>query len=242
MDMLFLHVVIVVLVSVALAVERERHSKNDCNDHKVLRNSTEGRSILHIPNFSYNDVGNYSCDTAYHGGFISRLNYVSIIAPPEISSWVEQSGDMTVAKCRAERASPPANISWTFTGNVTMETVLDSDGNITVTSSVVVNTAEEALNMSCIITHPYWDKPQVIVTNSSRSQASSQSRPAVYATVSVMLFCLVLLVLGMIKLKNSRRNQKSSKSPVDYVEEVEPYASYVQRVNSIYNSSRDLFV
>ncbi|XP_033843306.1 cell surface glycoprotein CD200 receptor 1-A isoform X2 [Periophthalmus magnuspinnatus] len=218
------------------------NDRDTCNDGKLLRNGTKGKLVLHIPKFSYSDVGNYSCSFAFSGGAVNFIYHINITAPPKISSWVESRGDRRVVVCRAERASPVANISWGVTGNVTVETERGPDGLITVESSVEVNTLEEAQNTSCTIRHVYWDEPRVIVPNINNSQAISQNLPVVYTTILIsVVFCLGLLVLGIKKVIDLRMNQNSSKS-VDYVEEVEPYESYVQRVNSIYNSSRDLFV
>uniref|UniRef100_A0AAV2K1Y7 Ig-like domain-containing protein n=1 Tax=Knipowitschia caucasica TaxID=637954 RepID=A0AAV2K1Y7_KNICA len=163
-------------------------------------------------------------------------------APPEVSSWVEWRGGRRVAVCRAEGASPAANVSWLITGNATTKTS-ESDGLITMETTVELPTPEQAQNISCTVTHPYWDEPHVIRPDFSPRQAMSQNRTAVYATIAIsVVFCLAMLVLGIKKVTHLRMNQNSSKSPsVEEVEEVEPYESYVQRVNSIYNSSRDLF-
>lgn len=217
---------------------------NNCSDHKSLRNTTEGQPILHIPHFSYADVGNYTCDWVYPGGAKHCIYCINITAPPNVSSWIERRGDRSVAVCRAERGSPGANISWTFTDNATVETVREPDGLVSVQSSVEVGAHEDPQNLSCIVTHPYWDKPRVIVPTLETSLTASQNHSAVYVTVVIsVVFCLALLLWGILKLHNLRKHQKSSSKslPRDYVEEVEPYESYVQRVNSIYNSSRDLF-
>lgn len=217
---------------------------NNCLDHKSLRNTTEGQPILHIPHFSYSDVGNYTCEWAYSGGAKNDIYYINITAPPNVSSWIERRGDRSVAVCRAERGSPGANISWTFTDSAATEMVRESDGLVSVQSSVEVGAHEDPQNLSCIVTHPYWEKPRVIVPKLETSLTISQTHSAVYVTVVIsVVFCLALLLWGILKLHNLRKHQKSSSKfpPRDYVEEVEPYESYVQRVNSIYNSSRDLF-
>ncbi|XP_072300135.1 cell surface glycoprotein CD200 receptor 1-A [Eucyclogobius newberryi] len=218
--------------------------KDTCQDHKVLRNNTEHRTLLHIPNFTYSDVGNYSCETPYTGGAENILYHINIIAPPNISLRLEPSGDKMVAVCKAERASPAASIYWSLTSNHTMKTTTESDGLITVTSTVEINTPEEAQNMSCNITHPYWDQPRVVlVQNTNNSQRISQNWPVIYTTIVIsVLFCLAMLIFGIKKVIHLRMKQTSSKPPpMDYVEEVEPYACYVQRVNTIYNSSREMF-
>lgn len=219
---------------------REGDVVNNCLDHKSLRNTTEGQPVLHIPHFSSSDVGNYTCDSAYTGGAVNYIYHVNVTAPPVVSSWIEAN----VAVCLAERANPAASITWSFTKNVSREDVWESDGLISVQSFVEVSADEDMHNLSCTVSHPYWDKPRVFVPELKTSQSTYQNRPVIYITVGVSVaFCLILLLWGIKKLHNLRKCQKSSikSPPEDYVEEVEPYDSYVQRVNSIYNSSRDLF-
>ncbi|KAJ0070388.1 hypothetical protein NL108_007749 [Boleophthalmus pectinirostris] len=217
-------------------------NEDTCKDKKALRNSTDGQLILHIPQFSYSDVGNYSCDYAYEGGSNFFIHVINITAPPIVSSLIEERGDRRVVVCRAERASPAANISWTVAGNVTTKTEWDPDGLVTVESSVEVNTLEEAQNLSCTITHPYWNKSRNFRPNKTQilkpnSISQAIRHLAVRATIGIsVVFCLALLFLAVKKVIDLRMNQRASKpSRMDDVEEVEPYASYVQRVNSIYN-------
>lgn len=221
------------------------HYNNTCLDDKSLINNTEGQPVLHIPHISYSDVGSYTCECPYYGGAVRYLYHVSVIAPPNVTSWIEMSGDRRLVVCRADRGSPAANISWAFTKNITNETVSESDGLISVESSVEVSAHEDPKNLSCIVSHPYWDEPQVFVPGNRTSQSTTgQNHSVVYATVAVsVVVCLALLIWGITKLHNLRNCQKSSSKTLsdEYVEEVEPYESYVQRVNSIYNSSRDLF-
>ncbi|TRY86697.1 hypothetical protein DNTS_028780 [Danionella cerebrum] len=57
-------------------------------------------------------------------------------------------------------------------------------------------------------------------------------RRKLYSMSTLNMFCC------KFKISTQPENKPPQSSPVD---EVEPYASYIQRVNSIYNSSAELF-
>lgn len=51
---------------------------DDCQDGKMLRNTSSAQSYLHIPKFSEDDVGVYKCEAAYKGGTEYSLYNVGI--------------------------------------------------------------------------------------------------------------------------------------------------------------------
>lgn len=220
-------------------------NQDHCKDGKSLSNTSVPQPFLRIPSFKFTDVGVYTCETAYFGGLDSYIIYVNITAPPRLSARIEWRDDEKVAVCRAERGRPAANISWTFTSNCSVKTEVDSDGLITVESSVKISKDMNEKDVNCTISHPYWNEMQMIVPELLKSQLLGHYDYRVYVTIAFsVVCCLSLLFLGTRKLINLRRCHRSSSPKVptiEEVEEVEPYASYVQRRNSIYNSSRDLF-
>lgn len=223
-----------------IGFENNRKNQDNCQDGKSLRNTSMGQPYLHIPVFSFTDVGLYTCETAYVGGLDNYIINVSIIVPPSLSAWMEERDEKKVAVCRAERGRPAANISWTFTSNCSVKTEVDLDGLITVESSVEIMNDMNEDNISCTINHAYWNEMQTFVPKLIKSQSTGHYNSMVYVTIVFsVVFCLGLLFLGTKKLKDLRICHKSSSksSTIEDVEEVEPYASYVQRVNSIYNSS-----
>ncbi|XP_077437080.1 cell surface glycoprotein CD200 receptor 1-A isoform X2 [Vanacampus margaritifer] len=210
-----------------------------CADGKSLRNTSESPFYLHIANFSERDVGLYKCETAFTGGTHSCNFSVSITVPPRISSWLE-SGDnnSTVAVCMAEGGKPAARITWRHAGNVSAEeTQRISAGLFSVESRLKL--PESAKNVTCIIKHQFWQGEKMLVPKHPKGLP--------YAMVCILIVVSVLMVLAafsffiyekQIMIRNcllADRSPPKSK-PTEDVEEVEPYASYVQRVNSIYNS------
>ncbi|XP_071332512.1 cell surface glycoprotein CD200 receptor 1 [Trachinotus anak] len=220
-------------------------SEDDCNDGKSLQNTTRFPSNLHIPNFSANDVGVYLCELAFNGGVENYVTTVSITVPPRISAWIEHRDNKMVAVCKAEGGKPAANISWSYNGNsIYRETAPGSDGFITAESQLDLPEGMDTENLTCAIRHLYWEKAMILIPKPKRDQTTGNFR---WLMVPVVVVATVLL-LGFLffaqkKLPMLRRCQQSDMSsstpskspPTEDVEEVEPYASYVQRVNSIYN-------
>ncbi|XP_037646308.1 cell surface glycoprotein CD200 receptor 1 isoform X2 [Sebastes umbrosus] len=219
-------------------------SDDDCIDGKSLRNTSRNLSYLHIPNFSERDVGVYKCESVYSGGNDLYVIHVDIIVPPNISAWLEPTGSEMTAVCKAERGKPAANISWSHMGNIMTVETNSPDGYITVESRLKLLEGMDTANLSCAIRHPYWDGEKVVVLPQNYEKGYF---PWLYVIIVVIVVILAgSLFFAIKKLITLRRCRQSvtppSKSPpLDDVEEVEPYASYVQRVNSIYNSSADLF-
>ncbi|XP_077393869.1 cell surface glycoprotein CD200 receptor 1-A isoform X2 [Festucalex cinctus] len=216
----------------------EGKSFDSCADGKSLRNVSESRFYLHIPNFSRRDAGSYRCETVFKGGTHTCNFSVSVTVPPRISSWLEVSGDSsTVAVCTAEDGKPAARIRWRHAGNASaVETERSSGGFFSVESRLKL--PESAKNVTCIVKHPFWREEKML--------APKHQKGLPYVTVCILIVASVLTVLAtfsfLIYKKQIKRrngllaNRSPPKSePTEEVEEVEPYASYVQRVNSIYN-------
>ncbi|XP_068560997.1 cell surface glycoprotein CD200 receptor 1 isoform X2 [Cebidichthys violaceus] len=215
---------------------------DSCNDGKSLRNTSSALSYLHIPNFSDTDEGRYECESVYTGGNDNHAIHVAIIVPPSISAWLYHKDNKMVAVCKAERGKPAASISWSHMGNISsVETV--SKGFFTVESRLELPEGMDRENLSCAIRHPHWTGERILVPKLEEGYF-----PWLYVLIVVVIIVLLagFLFLAQKKIITLRRYQPSDTSPsksppTEDVEEVEPYASYVQRVNSIYNSSADLF-
>ncbi|KAM3607765.1 uncharacterized protein V6R79_013511 [Siganus canaliculatus] len=226
-----------------ISLSEQGKSEDTCNDGKSLRNTSSSQSYLHIPNFSADNVGEYNCEFAYKGGNENILINVDIRVPPHISAWLEVNDNKTVAVCKAEGGKPAANISWSHTGNVSQE----QEGS-TIESRLELSEGVDAGSLRCVISHPYWKEDQHLVPTPKQQKQKKQGN-ALLACIFIAVV-IVVLFTGFVffaqKKQIFRRFQQSNPSesksaPVEDVEEVEPYASYVQRVNSIYNSSADLF-
>ncbi|XP_061548403.1 cell surface glycoprotein CD200 receptor 1-A [Phycodurus eques] len=212
-----------------------------CGDGKSLRNASEACYYLHIPDFSERDVGLYKCEMAFVGGTRTCNISVSITVPPRISSWLESRDDnSTVAVCKAEGGKPAANVTWRHAGNSSsVETQWRSGGLFSVESRLKLpEGTKNAENVTCVIKHPFWRAERMLVPKHGKGFP--------YTTVFILIVFAVLMVLAALffiyqKQIMLRRCPLADCSPTvseptEDVEEVEPYASYVQRVNSIYNS------
>ncbi|XP_068614742.1 cell surface glycoprotein CD200 receptor 1-A-like [Brachionichthys hirsutus] len=231
-----------------IAFSNDGRHENSCNDGKTLRDTASAQSFLHISNFSSDDVGTYTCQSAYKGGGDRHEFKVSITVPPSISSWLERRDNKLVAVCKAERGKPAANITWSHMLNsTTVETTLpDSNGLFTVESHLKLPEGVDIEKLSCAIRHPYWPEEKILLPKLRKGYV-----PWLCVIIVVVVVAVFVVLIGIIfivrKKQTLRRGQQSNNpassksSPSDNVEEVEPYASYVQRVNSIYNSSAELF-
>ncbi|XP_019750896.1 cell surface glycoprotein CD200 receptor 1 isoform X2 [Hippocampus comes] len=204
-----------------------------CADGKSLRIFSESHFYLHIPNFSERDVGMYRCETAFRGGYHTCNISVSITVPPRISSWLEPRDDNSMeAVCTAEGGKPAAAVMWRHAGNVSaVEKQWTSSGLFSVESRLKL--PEGLTNATCIIKHPFWQAEKMLVP---------KHRKGLPYTMMCLLVASVLIVLAafsffIYKKRITLRCRSPIKSePTENIEEVEPYASYIQRVNSIYNS------
>ncbi|XP_038576632.1 cell surface glycoprotein CD200 receptor 1-A isoform X2 [Micropterus salmoides] len=228
-----------------IAFDTEGRSDDSCKDGKSLRNTSSAQSYLHIPNFSDYDVGVYKCESVYRGANENYKIHVAITVPPSISAWLERKDNRMVAVCKAESGIPAANISWSHMGNSsTVKTSNDSRGFYTVESLLELPEGMDTVNLSCVIRHPYWKGEKILVPELQKGYVLWL---CVLIVVVIIVFLAGVLFFAQKKIIMLRQCQQSddtsspSKSPpIEDVEEVEPYASYIQRVNSIYNSS-DLY-
>ncbi|KAM8749501.1 cell surface glycoprotein CD200 receptor 1-B-like isoform 1-T1 [Acanthopagrus schlegelii] len=213
-----------------------------CNDGKSLTYTSSTQSYLHIPDFTNGDEGVYKCESVYKGGSERYEINVAITVPPRTSVWFEQQDNKVVAVCKAERGKPAANILWSHAGNISdVKTSSEPDGFFTVESRLTISEGMNTKNLSCAISHPYWREEKILELKLTKDVTW------LYISAAAgLVFLAAVVFFAQKKLVILRQCQQSDSSPsktapVEDVEEVEPYASYVQRVNSIYNSSADLF-
>ncbi|XP_029701554.1 cell surface glycoprotein CD200 receptor 1-B isoform X1 [Takifugu rubripes] len=224
-----------------IAFDFVRPLVDTCRDGKSLHNTSRGQSYLHIPNLSNDDVGIYKCESVYTGGNEVHMINMDITVPPSLSAWLESEGEKMVAVCRAERAKPAANISWSQAGSI-VETLLEDGGFFSVESRLELLEGADTENLTCVIDHPYWRDQQILQPALKRGRI-----PWITIITIVSVFVLLGGVLFYVQKKVVMRYYQQSDgsetktAPTEEMEEVEPYASYVQRVNSLYNSSAVMF-
>ncbi|KAM8855262.1 cell surface glycoprotein CD200 receptor 1 isoform 2-T2 [Spinachia spinachia] len=220
----------------------DSRSDDSCRDGKSLWNTSGGLSYLRIPNISETDEGRYLCESVYTGGNDQHVIHVAVRVPPRVSAWMYREDNKVVAVCKAEGGKPAANISWNRSGNVS-SVKSGSNGYFTVESFLQLLEGTDAENLSCAVSHPSWKREKRITPELQEGYS-----PRLYALVLgvIIVISAGFLFFALKKIIPFRRCRQSSTTqskspPAGDVEEVEPYASYVQRVNSIYDSSADLF-
>ncbi|XP_018533798.1 cell surface glycoprotein CD200 receptor 1-B isoform X1 [Lates calcarifer] len=211
---------------------------DSCKDGKSLRNTSRSQSYLHIANFSTNDVGVYYCELAFKGGVENYLINVDITVPPRTSAWLEDRDK--VAVCKAEEGKPAANISWSYGSNLSsVLTRPGPDGSFTVESRLELTEGMDPKHLTCIIRHLFWKEKDVVLGIKRKKVAGYFPWVAILVVLVVFVLLMGFLYFAQKKLMLRRCQQSdtspSKSPPTEDVEEVEPYASYVQRVNSIYN-------
>ncbi|XP_008296969.1 cell surface glycoprotein CD200 receptor 1 [Stegastes partitus] len=222
-----------------ISFSNDGRNGDSCNDGKSLRNTSSAQSYLHIPNFSTRDVGLYTCESVFKGGNENYIISVAITVPPVTSFELEQRGNKTVAVCKAERGNPAANISWSHTGNLLFEeTRLVSNGFFTAESHLEVPEGMDTQNLSCIIRHPSWEREKILEPEFKKAEARFPWTRILIVVAAILFAGLVFFAqrkLMLLRPCRQSHNSPSKTPPIEDVEEVEPYASYIQRVNSIYN-------
>ncbi|XP_008399523.1 cell surface glycoprotein CD200 receptor 1-like isoform X4 [Poecilia reticulata] len=211
----------------------------------ICSNRTWTKAVFVIWNIelthkTFNDVGAYKCESAYTGGNENYNIEVGVTAPPTaptVSAWLKRRGNKMVAVCRAERGIPAANISWSVTGNHSVTQQNDRDGFVTAESQLEVPEDIDRENLTCIVWHQLWEREKTLVPDFLPEGLSIFYFIPVFGIIFILVAFFSIYSLKKVILLRQCQQTDASKSPpqTEDVEEVEPYASYVQRVNSIYN-------
>ncbi|KAM4608486.1 cell surface glycoprotein CD200 receptor 1 [Polymixia lowei] len=217
-------------------------SHNSCNNDKALLNTSSGESYLLIPDFSNSDEGVYKCETVYKAASTSVYFHVSATVPPSVSAWLKRQGGKTVAVCLAKEGKPAASVSWRNTGNSSsiprFNTLPEPDGSYTVESKLEFSEGVMADNLICAVAHTSWEQEQLV---KPERESWTELQIAMVIACPIIAILLGILCITWHCWQPTTAPSESKPPPIEDVEEVEPYASYVQHVNSIYNSSADLF-
>ncbi|KAL6484379.1 hypothetical protein MHYP_G00064240 [Metynnis hypsauchen] len=229
---------------------------DNCQDGKMII-SDDGHYSLVIPHFSIKDEGNYTCDVSYRAGGYMKTIHVSAWAGPKMTGWLESKGGHTFAVCEVQ-SFPAAAIHWETPWNFSLpETHSSRDAGevFTVTSRLQLPRNASHKNLTCVATdsHYKWSETQL-----TDFKFKGNSVKWHFILLGVCATCSIVTLLTGLYIMREKVGQlsvfkkiccssqisqppKEEKTPQPRdTEEVEPYASYVQRINSIYNSSADL--
>ncbi|XP_077584558.1 cell surface glycoprotein CD200 receptor 1 [Stigmatopora nigra] len=197
-----------------------------------LKNASESRYYLSIPEFSEQYVGLYKSEMAFDGGMHTCNISLSITVPPRISSWLETREDGTLAICKAEGGKPAANVTWRHVCNSSSAETRNASNYVESHLKLQDNDG----NVTCVVKHPFWSEEKILVPVRKTGLSFIISCILPVICVLVVLATLLMFIYKMHMLRRCVLSNRSKTEQTETSEEVEPYACYIQRVNSIYNS------
>ncbi|XP_067299503.1 cell surface glycoprotein CD200 receptor 1 isoform X2 [Pseudorasbora parva] len=229
-------------------------SDDTCNDGKRLVNTTNG-VYLFIPKISMEDEGFYSCDLSYKGE--SNAANVSVRVT-RLETQLDSENGQRFAVCKATYKEKPPTLHWEPAVNFSNSSI-EKDGRFFIMETRVrLDDDDVSLsNLSCVASYGSVLQKSTLDLNSTQENAAINAQWDIWPiAISAGSVCFMLVSLTVVyllrrkltsamkmlccKSKTSPPAEDKPPQPTD-VEEVEPYASYIQRVNSIYNSSAELF-
>ncbi|XP_056096965.1 cell surface glycoprotein CD200 receptor 1-A [Rhinichthys klamathensis goyatoka] len=231
---------------------------NTCNDGKRLYNTSNEVSLF-IPKISVEDEGFYYCDLSIKGGSKSINVSVSVT---RLKTHLDIENGLRIAVCEATYKKtkptlhwePALNFSFKNTSVKKVDTFFIMENRVHLPDDVTIS------NLSCVASYPSVSGPLQQKSTLHITTQGKETRTYKWEMIAISSgsFCFILVSLaGVYLLRRKLKHISSLKmlcckskisppaedkppQPTD-VEEVEPYASYIQRVNSIYNSSAELF-
>ncbi|XP_035263836.1 cell surface glycoprotein CD200 receptor 5-like isoform X2 [Anguilla anguilla] len=192
-----------------IAASTDKPPHDTCLDGKVMRNTSNGESYLHIPIFKVTDIGIYRCETAFQGAsLIAEITVSAIVSPQIFTRLVIIRDGKREAVCSAIGGKPAASISWrnTWNSSVTQTSKNNTDGSFTVESRLIVPEHVPSDNLSCIITHPSWTELHILRV-SPASEAPHFSLKKVGISMSCVIVPLGILAVFCIIRKFPKKSQ-----------------------------------
>ncbi|XP_039539568.1 cell surface glycoprotein CD200 receptor 1-A isoform X2 [Pimephales promelas] len=227
---------------------------NTCNDGKRLYNTSNGVSLF-IPKISMEDEGFYYCDLSIKGGSKSVNVSVSVI---RLKTRLDIEHGQRIAVCEATYKKTKPTLHWEPAMNFSfihkqMDNFLIIESRVHLPDNVTIS------NLTCVASYPSVSGSLRQKSTLDITTRGKETRISTWEIIGISLgsVFLILASLAAAYLLCRKRKHISSlkmlccKSKISppaedkppqptNVEEVEPYASYIQRVNSIYNSSAEL--
>ncbi|XP_078512882.1 cell surface glycoprotein CD200 receptor 1-A-like [Lissotriton helveticus] len=226
----------------------------NCSENLGSKPGNETFSVLLINTVGIKDDGIYICETSsVEGTYFSNIT-LNVQVPPVVTLTRE---DPSTAVCRASGGKPAANISWhPACESCITEQQVHPDRTVTVISTYRASNENETL-VTCVVSHPTFLEPLDNFTIEVHGRAGVWSSGGLQAALSIWLpivlcFLIFSSILGFLlyqrpqelrrcyKFTRSQNRSLQREQETTEVEEVEPYASYMQKVNTIYCSISEL--
>lgn len=201
------------------------------------------RVTLTIKNITLSDEGNYTCEIVNDRGTLISTITLQVLVTPIVLIRLTRSRS---AECQAIGGHPAATIWWnsSILYGVTNTTSMEENKTTTVTSTYTPKEDNETEAM-CIIHHPAFKSPVVLNITIPATGTKKMWWVSLPVAVVIVVIVTILLLWQRPCLRNLFANKKEDTSelqenPTVIVEDVEPYASFTQKVNTIYNSTSEL--
>ncbi|XP_063298266.1 cell surface glycoprotein CD200 receptor 2-like isoform X1 [Pelobates fuscus] len=218
----------------------DNKTQNNCSKRIKLDNLS-----LHIFDSKPIDDGFYRCEISDPTGVFSMTFTLQVLVQPSLILELNSDGHL---ECLALGGNPAANISWSPEpqyGNTTEKRM----SNMTwATVSTYTKENISVSNMTCVISHPTFAEDKFMTMNDT-----DRSIP-LWVVLATVIFIISTIILGWLifwqrsNIRKCLRVDKPNTASVNQgrdnaqqnTEEVEPYASFTQKINTIYNSTPQL--
>ncbi|XP_069801791.1 cell surface glycoprotein CD200 receptor 2-like [Dendropsophus ebraccatus] len=220
-------------------------TKGNCNN-RIQLDINKNKISLRIRNCMVLDEGNYTCEIVNKTGTYIDTVALQVLAKPFVEIKTNENG---YPECRAIGGNPAANISWSPEPTHKVVTWSNPEQNGTTTVISLYNSSN-IINVTCTVSHPTFTNP--MKKELLQSTPSTLGTNILTLTLGVVTAGLLFMLLVGILFwkrsnlrtcfcmkKNSPARQENPVFSHEYEEEVEPYASFTEKVNTIYSYSRD---
>ncbi|XP_072254458.1 cell surface glycoprotein CD200 receptor 1-like isoform X2 [Pyxicephalus adspersus] len=217
---------------------------NGCSNR--LRQDIDTKKItLTIRNSTLSDAGKYTCEIVNENGTLFNIIILQVLVKPSVL--IKPTGPMS-AECQAIGGHPAATLQWNSSSlhsKVTKTTSIENNNTTTVISTYTLMENNET-QTTCAVYHPAFPSPVLLhLTIPGSAEMKILWWVAVPAAVIIVIAITIILFWQRSNLRAICTNKKGivsdmQENPTVIVEELEPYASFTQKVNSIYNSTSEL--
>ncbi|KAM5180814.1 cell surface glycoprotein CD200 receptor 1-A-like [Mantella aurantiaca] len=229
-------------VSFSIDEKGENRTFNGCTD-RIHQEVGTTRITLTLQNITVSDEGNYTCEVVNERGTLPSTITLKVLATPFVLIRFTSSRSV---ECRAIGGHPAAAVWWnsTLPSEVSDTTSMENNQTTTVISTFTPKEDNET-QATCVIHHPAFPHPVVLNITIPAAEIRTILWVSVTAAVVIVVAVTILLLWQRSSLRNFFANKKRhiselQENPTVMVEDVEPYASFTQKVNTIYNSTNEL--
>ncbi|XP_018413352.1 PREDICTED: cell surface glycoprotein CD200 receptor 1 [Nanorana parkeri] len=216
---------------------------NGCNNRMHQDIGTKWVTLT-LENITVSDEGNYTCEVVNEGGTLTGTIILEVLAKP--FALITLTGSRS-AECRAVGGHPATTVWWNsaLLNEVSDTTSIEKNKTSTVISTYTPVEDNET-EATCTVHHPAFPSPLILTIKIPAAAGMKNMWWVLIPVVVIIVITVIILLLWQISgLRTFSANKRGNTSepqenPTVIVEDVEPYASFTQKVNTIYNSTSEL--